>query len=121
LYFDIQKHNCEYYQQAEAVNYPNNFDFTRIVEHKYFLNQKSNKTIISVEYPQNYETGKNERFYPVSNPENDALYNKYALEIKKAENIYFMGRLGTYKYLNMDTAVEKVMEFFDNCLNNRKV
>ena len=121
LYFDIQKHYCEYYQQAEAVNYPNNFDFTRIVEHKHFLNQKSSKTIISVEYPQQFEPDKNERFYPISNPENEDLYNKYAGEMKQVDNFYFIGRLGTYKYLNMDTAIERVMELFYNSIYKEKI
>ena len=121
LSFDIQKHNCEYYQEQAATNYPNNFDFTRIVEHKHFLNQKSKKTVISLEYPQKFEKDKNERFYPIANPENEALYKKYADEVKQAGNIYLIGRLGAYKYYNMDIAIEKVMEFFYNSLYKQKV
>ncbi len=113
LNFDIRTINKEYYQPSAIVNYPNNYDFTRITEHKYFLDEKSEKTIISVEYPAAFEPDKNERFYPISNQKNNALYEKYLNEAKKAKNLYFIGRLGAYKYYNMDLAVEKIFEFFE--------
>lgn len=112
LEFDIQTINKEYYQKAVVTNFPNNYDFTRITEHKYFLDEKSDKTIISIEYPQQFELGKNERYYPISNSQNQALYEKYLEESKKINGLYFIGRLGGYKYYNMDLAVEKVFEFF---------
>ena len=113
LKFDVQTINKEYYQKAVVTNYPNNYDFTRITEHKYFLDEKSDKTIISVEYPEKFELGKNERYYPISNPENQALYNKYKTEADSTKGLYFIGRLGDYKYYNMDLAVEKVFKFYN--------
>ncbi len=113
LEFDIQTLDKEYYQKTVMTNYPNNYDFTRITEHKYFLDEKSDKTIISIEYPQQFELGKNERYYPIANSENLALYSKYQEEAKKIDGLYFVGRLGGYKYYNMDLAVEKALEFFD--------
>lgn len=113
LEFDVQTIDKEYYQKSAMTNYPNNYDFTRITEHKYFLDEKSDKTVISIEYPQQFELGKNERYYPISNPETQALYSKYKTEADKISGLYFIGRLGEYKYYNMDLAVEKVFEFFE--------
>ena len=112
LKFDIMTIDKEYYQKSVVTNYPNDYDFTRITEHKYFLDEKSNKTIISVEYPKVFSLGKNERYYPINNDKNDKLYNKYLRESKKLNNVYFFGRLGDYKYYNMDLAVERVLKLF---------
>ena len=117
LNFDIQTINREYYQKSVVTNYPNNYDFTRITEHKYFLDEKSDKTIISVEYPEKFELGKNERYYPISNSKNQDLYEKYKKEAEKTPGLYFIGRLGDYKYYNMDLAVEKIFEFFEKEIN----
>lgn len=115
LRFDIRKINKEYYQNAVVTNYPNDYDFTRITEHKYFLDEKSKETIISVEYPQAFslENENCERYYPINNKENDSLYNKYLKEARKQKNVYFFGRLGDYKYYNMDLAVERVFKLFN--------
>ena len=113
LYFDVQTINREYYQNAVVTNYPNDYDFTRITEHKYFLDEKSDKTVISIEYPQKFENGKNERYYPISNPNNQALYEKYMQDARKIENLYFLGRLGDYKYYNMDLAVERAIKMYE--------
>ena len=118
LKFDIMTIDKEYYQKSVVTNYPNDYDFTRITEHKYFLDEKSNKTIISVEYPQVFSLGKNERYYPINNDKNDKLYNKYLRESKKLNNVYFFGRLGDYKYYNMDLAVERVFELFEKLKNS---
>ena len=118
LKFDIRTIDKEYYQKSVVTNYPNDYDFTRITEHKYFLDEKSNKTIISVEYPQAFSLGKNERYYPINNDKNDKLYNKYLHESKKLENVYFFGRLGDYKYYNMDLAAERVFELFEKLKNS---
>ncbi len=118
LKFDIRTIDKEYYQKSVVTNYPNDYDFTRITEHKYFLDEKSDKTIISVEYPQAFSLGKNERYYPINNEKNDKLYNKYLHESKKLENVYFFGRLGDYKYYNMDLAVERVFELFKKLKNS---
>lgn len=118
LKFDIRTIDKEYYQKSVVTNYPNDYDFTRITEHKYFLDEKSNNTIISVEYPQAFSLGKNERYYPINNEKNDKLYNKYLRESKKLENVYFFGRLGDYKYYNMDLAVERVFELFEKLKNS---
>ncbi len=106
---DFQKFNTEYYQSNSVINYPENYTFTRIGEYKYFLNDKSRKTIVSFEYPEAFVLGKNERYYPIIKDENQELYKKYLKEIKKDNKITFLGRLGDYKYYDMDKAIERVL------------
>ena len=118
LTFDIETIDCEYYQPTAMVNYPCDNDFTRITEHKHFLNEKSKKTVISKEYSQEFELGKNERYYPIKSYENANLYEKYLNDTKHLKNTYFLGRLGAYKYYNMDQAVLAALEFFDNFNNS---
>ncbi len=111
--FKTEKYDRNFYQSNSVVNYPCNYDFTRIHEYKHYLNDKSDKTIIAKEYSEEFELGKNERFYPIQNAKNKALYEKYLQEAKKSSNIYFFGRLGGYKYYNMDQAILKAIELFE--------
>ena len=104
---EFETHDCEFYQSNSVLNYPCDHDFTRIHEYKYYLNDKSDKTVIAKEYPQAFAVGKNERYYPIAHHQNQALYEKYLRE--KPENVYFLGRLGDYKYYDMDDAVECAM------------
>lgn len=98
------------FQDAAVINYPCNYDFTRIGEYKHFLNDQSDKTVVSYEYPEAFVNGKNERFYPITNAETTSLYNKYLSKAKNLYNVYFLGRLGDYKYYDMDTAVARALE-----------
>ncbi len=111
--FKLETHDKEYYQCNSVVNYPCNYDFTRIHEYKYYLDDKSDKTVIAKEYSEAFEIGKNERYYPIPKEENIALYNKYLEEAKKLNNVYFLGRLGDYKYYNMDQAIERAIDLFE--------
>jgi UDP-galactopyranose mutase len=112
VYFKLKELNQEFYQSNAVVNYPNNYDFTRISEYKYYLNDKSEKTVIAKEYSEAFELGKNDRYYPIPKDENIELYNKYKKETDKLENTYFLGRLGDYKYYNMDQIIERALEVF---------
>lgn len=113
LKFEFEEHNKEFYQSCACINYPNDFSFTRIHEFKYYLGDKSNKTIIAKEYPQKFKFEENERYYPIINEENIKLYNKYLKKAENFKNIYFLGRLGDYKYYNMDLAVLRAIELFE--------
>ncbi len=117
--FKMETYDREFYQSNATVNYPCNYDFTRIHEYKYYLNDKSDKTVIAKEYSENYEQGKNERYYPIPKTENIALYNKYKEEAKTLENVYFLGRLGDYKYYDMDKAILRALELFDELFTCR--
>jgi len=110
-----------YFQAASVVNYPGaEVDFTRIVEYKHFLQQKSNYTVLVKEY----STDKGDPYYPVPNPKNHALYKKYqelAAAEEKAKNVHFVGRLASYKYFNMDAAIENALNMFDKIEKNPKM
>lgn len=110
--FKFETYNKTYYQSNSVVNYPCNYDFTRIHEYKYYLDDKTDNTVIAKEYSEDFELGKNERYYPIPKDENTALYNKYLEEAKKLKNVYFLGRLGDYKYYNMDKAILRAIELF---------
>lgn len=110
----IETYNEELFQHAPVVNYPENYDFTRIAEYKYFLNEKSDKTVLSFEYPQDFEQGKNDRIYPIINEQNQAIYNQYANKAKSINNVYFLGRLGAYRYYDMNRTISNAFDVFNN-------
>ncbi|MBZ7978231.1 UDP-galactopyranose mutase [Campylobacter sp. RM12654] len=119
LNIEFKKYDREFIQSGPQINYPENYDYTRSVEYKYYLDEKSDKTILSYEYPCEYKDGKNERYYPISNEDNQKLYKKYLEELLKLNNarrsgisrwIYVLGRLGDYKYYDMDKAVERTLK-----------
>ena len=110
----FEKYDTEYLQSGPQMNYPENYDYTRSVEYKYYLDEKSDKTVVSYEYPCEYQVGKNERYYPIPNAETTALYAKYQAEAQKLKNVYFLGRLGDYKYYNMDQAVNRALNVFES-------
>ena len=115
VHFKFETHNREFYQSNAVVNYPCNYDFTRIHEYKYYLNDKSDKTVIAKEYSEYFENGKNERYYPIENDDNKNLYEKYLSQTP--DNVYFLGRLGDYKYYDMDKAVERAINLFEEIKN----
>ena len=110
LKLDFQTLNQESYQPSAVVNYPNNYDFTRIIEFKKLTQQNHRKTTIGIEYPGN----KGFMAYPVLDEKNKKLFQKYSKEAEKLkkQNIYFAGRLAEYKYYNMDEAVKRALEVF---------
>ncbi len=108
--FTFETLDKEYFQESAVVNYPQPQDgqFTRIVEFKHFTKQKLPRTTISTEYT----TDEGEPYYPVPNPENDAIFQKYKEEADKLKDIYFVGRLANYKYFNMDQAFKNALDLF---------
>ena len=111
--FKFETYDREFYQSHACINYPNNYDFTRIHEYKHYLQDKSEKTVIAKEYSEFFELGKNERYYPIANEENAKLYAKYLNDAKLQKDVYFLGRLGDYKYYNMDLAIGRAIELFE--------
>ena len=109
--FQKEHYNIRYYQPNSVINYPEKkYPYTRIVEYKHFLNQKlkdDNKTLIVKETT----TDIGEPYYPVPTKKNIDLYNKYKVLAEKEKNIYFIGRLATYKYINMDQAIKFGLDF----------
>jgi len=105
--------DVEYFQEVATVNYPNDHDFTRITEFKHLHPIKIGKTTIVKEYPQNYEAGKSEPYYPVFTQDAQGLYNKYFEHAKRLNNLILVGRLAEYKYYDMDDVVERALEVFN--------
>ena len=103
----------EKYQNAPVVNYPENYDFTRITEYKYFLNEKSDKTVLSYEHPEAFAIGRNERIYPILNEGTQSRYNQYLEEAKKLPHVVFLGRLGAYRYYDMNRTIAGAFETFE--------
>lgn len=114
VYFKFEEYDCEFYQKNSVVNYPCNYDFTRIHEYKHYLNDKSAKTVIAKEYSEFFEPGKNERYYPIPNEKTEKLYARYSEKAKFLPNIHFLGRLGDYKYYDMDKAIKRALELFES-------
>jgi UDP-galactopyranose mutase len=102
----------EYYQEAPVVNYPNDYDFTRITEFKHIHPTQSDKTTILKEYPKAYQPNVDIPYYPVFTKENQELYNKYKEEADKFDNLILIGRLAEYRYYDMDDAVKRALEIF---------
>jgi UDP-galactopyranose mutase len=103
----------EYYQEAPVINYPNDYDFTRITEFKHIHPVKSDKTTILKEYPKAYQPNVDIPYYPVLTKENQELYNKYKEEADKFENLVLVGRLAEYRYYDMDDVVKRALEVFE--------
>lgn len=112
LKFEFKTYNKEYYQEVATINYPNDYEFTRITEFKHMTKQISSNTTIVEEYPQKYEKDKNIPYYPIPNKENIKLYDKYLEKAKELKNIIFIGRLAEYKYYDMDDTIKGSLEVF---------
>ncbi len=105
----------EHYQTCGTINYPNEFEFTRITEFKHLTGQSHSGTSIVKEYPQD----DGDPYYPVPRPENDLLYRRYHELAREQQNVTFVGRLAQYKYYNMDqvvgAALSKVEDILSRC------
>ncbi len=106
-------YDVDFFQSLAQVNYPENHDYTRITEYKYFLNTQASKTTVSYEYPQDYEVNKNDPYYPIPNEDNNNMYIKYKDESEKLDDVIFVGRLAEYKYYNMDQIIARALEVFE--------
>lgn len=106
--FKFETLDQEEFQQTGTINYPNDYGFTRITEFKHLTGQRHHKTSIVYEYPQ----ADGDPYYPIPKPDNAALYKKYKTLADQMENTYFVGRLATYKYYNMDQVVAQALSTF---------
>lgn len=116
LRFEPETLPQEIYQPAMQVNYPNDHEFTRIVEIKHATGQKISCTTIVREYPEDYGPGK-EAYYPIPAPDAKALYDKYATLAEAEKGVSFVGRLATYRYYNMDQVVGMALAEFEKLRN----
>ncbi|MDF5722506.1 MAG: UDP-galactopyranose mutase [Rhizonema sp. PD37] len=115
--FQFDTLDREYYQEVGTVNYPNDYDITRITEQKYLSGQTSPKTTLVMEYPQAYVPGKNDPYYPIPREENRDRYDFYLKEVEKLNGtVIFAGRLAEYKYYDMDQAALRALSLFEKQL-----
>ncbi len=109
LNFETETKNTDNYQGNAVINYTESeIPYTRIIEHKHFENSASDKTVITKEYPIKWEKGM-EAYYPVNDKNNTELYEKYQKLAEKEDKIIFGGRLGLYKYMNMDQIIKEAL------------
>ncbi len=105
---------CDNYQGNAVVNYTEReIPYTRVIEHKHFEFGTQPDTVITREYPSEWREG-DEPYYPVNNERNDALFRKYQELAQTKEHIIFGGRLGQYKYYDMDKVIEAALDAADN-------
>lgn len=110
--FETEILDEENFQGNAVVNYTHrDVPFTRIIEHKHFEFSEQPKTVISREYSAEWKPGI-EPYYPINNERNNALYEKYKQLADERENIIFGGRLGLYKYLDMDKVIELALNMY---------
>ena len=102
----------DFYQEKTTVNYPNDYDFTRITEFKHIHPINAPKTTILKEYPQEYVRNKNTPYYPIFTNENQNKYNQYLEYSKEFKNLILVGRLAEYKYYDMDDIVKRALDVF---------
>lgn len=106
--FDFQTLPVEQYQKTGTINYPGSNLYTRITEFKHLTGQKTPDTTIVFEYP----TADGDPYYPIPRKENQELYNRYKKLAEETPDVYFTGRLGTYKYYNMDQVVAQSLALY---------
>lgn len=108
LQFQWETRDVAVAQSAPVVNYPNDHAYTRVTEMKYLTGQEHPKTSLVYEFP----TDQGDPYYPVPTAENAALYAKYQALAEATAEVQFLGRLGTYKYYNMDQVVAQALAVY---------
>lgn len=108
--FETEIMDCKNYQGNAVVNYTDRqVPYTRIIEHKHFEFGAQEKTVISREYPSEWTKGQ-EPYYPINDERNNRLAKQYEELAEKQNNVIFGGRLGEYKYYDMDKVIASALE-----------
>jgi UDP-galactopyranose mutase len=107
--FETERLQIPNFQGNAVVNYTEReIPWTRIIEHKHFEFGQQESTVISREYSEEWKPGM-EPYYPVNDEKNNALYEEYRKLAELEENVLFGGRLGTYRYYNMDQVIAEAV------------
>ena len=110
LRFESEVMDTDNYQGNAVVNYTEyEVPYTRVIEHKHFEFGTQPRTVVTREYPATWKRG-DEPYYPVNNERNDALYAKYKERASREKNVLFGGRLGMYKYFDMDDTIAAALD-----------
>ncbi len=121
LKFQFEHMDTDQFQEVTTVNYPQDYDFTRITEFKHITGQRVPGTTIVREYPQDYDrldARRNIPYYPVFQEENLERYRRYAEFACRFPNLTLVGRLAEYRYFDMDDIVARALEVFQNRFGN---
>jgi UDP-galactopyranose mutase len=110
LHFEHRILDREWFQPVAVVNYPNDFEYTRVTEFKHLTGQQHQRTSIVYEYPR----AEGDPYYPVPQPANASIYSQYRKLAESLPNVRFVGRLGTYRYYNMDQVVAQALTLYKN-------
>ena len=114
LRFDLAEHPVAWRQAVGTVNYPNEFDFTRITELKRLTGQEATSTLLMTEYPQPYAPGVNEPYYPIPTTDTAEKLRPYQEMARTLSGrVWLAGRLGDYAYYNMDQACARALSLFE--------
>ena len=114
LRFETKVLDTTNFQGNAVINYTGKeVSYTRVIEHKHFDNIESDKTIVTYEYPDNWDKSK-EAYYVINDDKNNALRNQYQELTKKEKNVIFGGRLAEYKYYDMDDVIRSAMNTYNN-------
>ena len=117
LRFESEVLDMENYQGNAVVNYTDReTPYTRVIEHKHFEFGTQPKTVITREYPMDWHPG-DEPYYTVNDEKNDQLYQRYAALAEREPDVLFGGRLGEYKYYDMDKVIASALGFAARELN----
>lgn len=112
--FETERLEIENYQGNAVVNYTEReVPYTRVIEHKHFEFGRQPFTIISREYSSEWHQG-DEPYYPVNNDKNNALFEEYRRLAEQESSVIFGGRLGNYKYYDMDKVIEAALQLVDS-------
>jgi UDP-galactopyranose mutase len=105
LHFETERKEMENFQGVAVMNYTDReTPWTRVIEHKHFQSGGQAATYVTKEYPREWHRGE-EAYYPVNDQKNQALYGQYAALAAGDRHILFGGRLGEYRYYNMDQVI----------------
>ena len=116
--FETEVLDCDNYQGNAVVNYTEReVPYTRIIEHKHFEFGTQPDTVITREYPAPWRRG-DEPYYPINDDKNSSLYQKYAELAEREKNVLFGGRLGQYKYYDMDKVIAEALKMAERELNH---
>jgi UDP-galactopyranose mutase len=105
LEFRFETHETETYQSVATVNYPNDYAYTRVTEFKHLTGQRHPKTTVVFEYPK----ADGDPYYPVPRPANQERFKAYEELARATPDVFFAGRLATYRYYNMDQVVAQAL------------
>ena len=116
LRFETEKMEQENYQGVAVMNFTErDIPYTRIIEHKHFVFGTQAKTVITYEYPSEWHMGE-EPYYPINDEKNQQKYAQYKKRAEGLMNVFFGGRLGEYKYYDMQDTIKSALKLAQKIL-----